>query len=103
MFLNSILHPLRGAIQLCDRTDVDVGIRFFGANVAEMWVTDIWLGHWREAGIELRGYSVRTARNASAKGTPCVPFVGGFQSPTYNQTFISSSPFVASFPSPWYL
>ena len=55
---------------LIERTDVDVGIRFFGANVAEMWVTDIWLGHWRKAGIELRGYSIRTARNESVKDTP---------------------------------
>jgi hypothetical protein len=42
--------------------DVDVGLRFFGGNVAEMWVSECMLAQWRVAGIQLLGYSIRTAR-----------------------------------------
>ena len=37
--------------------------------MAEMWVSDSLLGHWRGAGVQLRGYAVRTARNSSTAHT----------------------------------
>jgi hypothetical protein len=42
--------------------DVDVGLRFYGGNVAEMWLSESMLDHWRVAGVQLLGYAIRTAR-----------------------------------------
>jgi len=50
--------------------DVDVGLRFFGGNVAEMWVSESMLAQWRVAGIQMLGYSIRTARPRSHAGEP---------------------------------
>ena len=52
--------------------DVNVGLRFFGGNVAEMWVSELGLGHWRDAGIQIIGYSIRTARPRRFGGQPAV-------------------------------
>lgn len=50
--------------------DVGVGLRFYGGNVAEMWVSDSMLASWTVAGIQLRGYAIRVARSRSHGGEP---------------------------------
>jgi hypothetical protein len=50
--------------------DINVGLRFFGGNVAEMWVSELMIASFVSAGIELRGYAIRTARPRSAADTP---------------------------------
>lgn len=55
---------------------VNIGLRFFGGNVAEMWASELMLDSWNTAGIELRGYAIRTARpRAAANHTPAAPLL----------------------------
>jgi hypothetical protein len=49
--------------------DVRVGFRFFGANVAEMWLSDTKFNNYTEAGVQLVGYGIREARMMAARGT----------------------------------
>jgi hypothetical protein len=48
---------------------VEVGLLFFGANVAEHWVTECKYNNFTKAGIQLVGYSEREARPVAARGT----------------------------------
>ncbi len=53
--------------------DVDIGLRFFGGNVAEMWVSELMIASWSQAAIALDGYSIRVARpRASSKTTTSI-------------------------------
>ena len=52
--------------------DVGVGLRFYGGNVAEMWLSDSMLAHWTIAGVQLLGYAIRVARPRSQAGTPAL-------------------------------
>ena len=55
-------------------TDARIGMRFFGANVAGQWVSDLWINNYTEAGIQLAGYGIREARlstsDSSSSGLP---------------------------------
>lgn len=57
--------------------DVDIGIRFFGGNVAEMWVSELMVASWSQAAIALQGYSIRIARPRASSQTsePIKPLV----------------------------
>lgn len=49
--------------------DVGIGLRFFGGNVAEMWVSELMIASWSEAAIALQGYSIRIARPRATSNT----------------------------------
>ena len=54
--------------------DVGVGLRFYGGNVAAMWLSETMLAHWQVAGVQLLGYAIRVARPRShAAATPRHP------------------------------
>jgi Carbohydrate binding domain len=49
---------------------VRIGFRVVGANVAEMWFSEISIGGFEEAGFKLTGYSARLIRSIKEKDTP---------------------------------
>ena len=63
----SLLPPVQGLAAL---TPANSTRRGAGGNVAEMWVRDSQLASWKQAGIELRGYAVRTARPRNSSSAP---------------------------------
>ena len=40
--------------------------------MAEMWVSESGFAHWREAGVQLIGYAIRTVRPRAYAGKPAV-------------------------------
>jgi hypothetical protein len=70
---------------------VRVGFLFFGANVAEMWVSECKFNNYTGAGIKLEGYPIREARYQSQRGQKS-PNASVFRDANGNEIFWEAIP-----------
>ena len=70
---------------------VSVGFNFFGANVAEMWLSRCKFNNFTSAGIKLVGYPIREARYRSQRGHK-LPSANVFRDANGNEIFYEDIP-----------